>query len=311
MRRSLKEAVLILLLLLSIVSTIYLALSQEVGTRSIAGALNRVKLSPSVSIGVVDINGVIYAGDQKSLLSQSYHEDILNTIKSYAEDDTVKAVILRINSPGGTVGAVQEIVSAVERLKKTGKPVIASVSDIAASGGYYIASVCDRVVANGGSTVGSIGAVIVSADASSLLEKIGVKVETIKSGPYKDVGSYYRPLVREEKEFLNNLVEDAYSQFVETVSAGRKMNIGKVRALAKGQIYTWRQAVGNGLVDELGDIYRAKELAEGLAGVKDASLVRRRFTRLTKILGFLRNRAPVLFPVSENRVSGLCYLFRP
>ena len=185
-----------------------------------------------------------------------------------AKEKSIKGVILRINSPGGAVGISQEIYNAIKDFRKTyKKPIIASMGDIAASGGYYAASACDMIFANPGTLTGSIGVVSHFTNFEALYNKFGVKDMTIKAGLYKDIGSSTRPMTAEEKEILQSLVDDTYDQFIEDVYLGRRVNsaeakkYGQLRAginrqdirdLAQGMIYTGKQANQVGLVDKLG-----------------------------------------------------------
>jgi protease-4 len=236
--------------------------------------------------------------------------DIIQTLRDFKEKASIKAVILRINSPGGTVGAVQEITAEIKRVQQSGKPVVASVSDMAASGGYYIAAVCDKVVVNPGSIVGSIGVIFTTTELSELFDKVGVNMEVIKSGPYKDVGSAHRALKAEERGFLQEIIDDTYGQFVEEVSVGRSMDTEKVKEVAKGQIYSGRMAKNLGLVDTLGDLMTAKKTAEELAGTKDSKLYRPRQARWSQFLHLIEQRTNIL-GLNKNNINGAAYLYRP
>ncbi|MFC2061518.1 signal peptide peptidase SppA [Elusimicrobiota bacterium] len=305
------SAAVLLLLLLSLISSIYLIFLNKDHKHKGISLLSIKKKSELPAIGLVEIYGQIYSPYQESSFFESSGlQGILDTLKDFREDEEIKGVILRINSPGGTIGAVQEITREIERIGKEGKPVVASVSDIGASGGYYIASACDKIVVNGGSIIGSIGVIFMSADISDLMEKIGVKVETIQSGPYKDAGSFYRPFKAEEKKFLQDIIEDAYDQFVDVVSSGRKMTVEEVKKVARGQIFTGRQAKELKLVDELGDLITAKKAVEKLAGIKEGKLVRRTAPKWKK-LSQLFNMKNSVFSLKQNKFSGLSYIYRP
>jgi len=302
------EAVVIILLLFSVLSAVYISIKSRTGER--VPSFGAVSAKHQNLIGVVEIFGPIYAPyDQGGLFSGSLLTDVLDTLEEFRKDKNVKAVILRINSPGGTIGAVQEITREVNRVRESGKPVVASVIDIGASGGYYIAAACDKIIVNGGSLIGSIGVIFTSADMSKLLEKIGIDMQTVKSGPYKDVGSFYRSFKPEEKDFLGNVINDAYEQFVSVVSAGREIPVERVQELAKGQIYSGRDAVKLKLADTIGDFNAARSTAEELAGIKESKIIRRPYgtlRKLFKIFGYSGLQLDIL----KKQFTGFAYLYR-
>jgi len=219
-------------------------------------------------IVVIPLSGTIAGISQQGLLmtsgiSPKLVRDYLNMAES---DGGVKAVVLRIDSPGGSAAASQEIASEVRRFKEgTGKPVVVSMGDIAASGGYYISVYADRIVANPGTITGSIGVISHFIYIEGLLEKLGLEMETIKAGEHKDMG--IRPLNGEERQIIQDITYDLYEQFVVAVARGRSLPVADVEALATGQPYTGAQALELGLVDELGGLDRAVELAGNLAGI--------------------------------------------
>ena len=191
---------------------------------------------------------------------------ILKALKQI-EDREFPALIVRIDSPGGTVGDSQEIYSAINRLKSKGCKVIASFGNISASGGVYIGVAAEKIVANPGTITGSIGVIIRGNNISELLSKIGIKFETIKSGKFKDILSPDKPLSEEGRTLLQNLIDDSYEQFVEAVSNGRKIPVETVKQFADGRIFTGIQAKALGLVDEIGDEVDARELAAKMAKI--------------------------------------------
>ena len=182
-----------------------------------------------------------------------------------AEDDSIVAVVLRIDSPGGGVAASQEIYDAVIELKKT-KKVVASMGSIAASGGLLVACAADKIVANPGTITGSISAIMQFANFEELLKKVGVKSSVVKSGQYKDIGSPFRDMTPEEKVIVQDLVDDIYNQFVDVIVKDRKLPREKVIELADGRVFSGRKAKELGLVDALGDMASAAKLASKLAG---------------------------------------------
>jgi protease IV len=194
-------------------------------------------------VGVVAIDGVI---------SSDLAEKTVELLTKYADDTSIKAIILKIDSPGGGVASSQEIYDEVRRIQSGGKLVVASLGSVAASGGYYIACAANRIFAHAGTVTGSIGVIVQLANAEDLLRKIGVEPTVITSGPFKDSGSPMRALRPEERQVFQALVDDVYQQFVEAVAQGRNLPVHEVRQAADGRIYTGRQAKDLRLVDELG-----------------------------------------------------------
>jgi protease-4 len=191
----------------------------------------------------------------------------IEELKRFGETESIKAIIVRIDSPGGGVAPTQEIYTEIEKVKKK-KPVIASLGGVAASGGYYIASACDQIMANPGTLTGSIGVIMELGNVEGLMRKLGVKGETIKSGPHKDIGSPMRPLTPEGRAILQSLVDNVHGQFVSAVARGRKMPEEQVRKLADGRVYSGEQAKEIGLVDLLGNMEDAIDIAAKRAGIK-------------------------------------------
>lgn len=219
-------------------------------------------------VGVIDISGAIMAGSATGIFGEEMAGDeVVAQLRQAARDPRVKAVVLRLNSPGGTAAASQEIADEVLRVKKAGKKVVASMGDVAASGAYWIAAGADRIVANPGTMTGSIGVIMDVVDLQGLYGKLGVDTNTFKSGPYKDMGSPGRDISPEEKKIFQGMVDDIYLQFVDTVSGGRKMSVEEVKKIADGRVFTGRQAQKLGLVDELGNFYDAVSLAGELSGL--------------------------------------------
>jgi len=193
-------------------------------------------------------------------ITSSTRISVLKALKQI-EDREFPALIVRIDSPGGTVGDSQEIYSAIKRLKDKGCKVIASFGNISASGGVYIGVASDKIVANPGTITGSIGVIIRGNNLSELLKKIGIKFETIKSGVYKDILSPDKPLSDEGRDLLQGLIDESYKQFTEAVSEGRNIPVEEVKKFADGRIFTGTQAKELGLVDEIGDEFLAREIA--------------------------------------------------
>ena len=212
-------------------------------------------------IAVVDIKGVITSS-----------RGIVEQIEKLKEDGDVKAIILRINSPGGGVGPSQEIYREVLRAKEK-KKIIASMESVAASGGYYVACASDIIVANPGTITGSIGVVMEFSNVEDLLKKIGLRSYVIKSGKHKDIGSPLREMTSEEKVILQSVIDSVHSQFVRAVAEGRNMEEGKVRQIADGRIFSGEQAKELGLVDRLGSLQDAIEMAAEMIGIEGKPVV--------------------------------------
>jgi protease-4 len=204
------------------------------------------------------------------LLSSEHTVEELN---DYAEDSSIKAIVIRIDSPGGGVVPSQEIYNAVKHARQEGKKVVASMGSVAASGGYYVAAAADLIVANPGTMTGSIGVKMEFANIEKLLEKIGVKGMVVKSGEYKDVGSPFREMTDKERLLLQGVIDDVQTQFVKAVAEGRKLPEADVRAIADGRIFTGQQALALKLVDQLGDLDSSIRVAAGLAGIKGKPFV--------------------------------------
>lgn len=195
-------------------------------------------------------------------------------LKKASDDPSVKAIVLRVNSPGGTVAASQEIAAQIKQFReKTQKPIVISMGDVAASGGYYISVYADKIVAHPGTTTGSIGVISLFFSIEELLQNLGIKPEIFKSGRYKDLFRGLRPLADEERALMQQYIDEFYEQFINAVAEGRKLPPDRVRELATGQVYTGTQAFQLGLIDELGDLERAQEIARDLAQAPDAITV--------------------------------------
>ncbi len=219
------------------------------------------------SVAVIPLYGSIAQG-KSSRSWERGSQQIAKRIRTLSEKKEVKAIVLDINSPGGTVGAVQEIYSAVIKAKAaTKKPFIARFGEVAASGGYYVAAACDKIISQPGTITGSIGVIFSVGNAEGLMKKIGYKSEVIKSGRFKDIGSITREMTAEERKLLQQMIDDSYDQFTAAVAQGRKLPQDRVKELADGRIYTGRQALEAGLVDKLGDLQDAVDAAGEAAGL--------------------------------------------
>ena len=218
----------------------------------------------------------MFAGDGVAVLQIEGAIDdsqtVLAELKRFKDMPWVKAVVVRIDSPGGAVAPTQEIFEEILRSKKQ-KPFIASMGGMATSGGYYIAAACDKIMANPGTLTGSIGVIMQLTNVEELMKKIGVRGVNVKSGPNKDIGSPFQPLSPEGREILQSLVDNVHSQFVMAVAKGRGMEEAKVRKLADGRIYSGAQAQQLGLIDQFGTLQDAIELAAKRAGIESEPAV--------------------------------------
>ncbi len=250
-------------------------------------------------IGVVTIEGVLRNS-----------KDIIEQLDKYEKDDKVKAVILRVDSPGGAVGPAQEIFDKILRLKQS-KKVIVSMGSIAASGGYYVACAADRIIANPGTITGSIGVVIQFSQIDDLLKKIGLKTNVIKAGRYKDVGSPVRDMTADERKLIQVVIDDIHDQFVEVVVLHRNIPKEKMENIADARIFTGRQALTLGLVDELGNMEYAIDVASGLAGIKDEPEVVYPEKKRKSFLRYLTSE--MITAISEEfrgNDTDVCYLYK-
>jgi protease-4 len=251
----------ILIILVSAVALGVLFFSVLYLATLIAGGKPSKSLSPlpgMEKIALVKIEGLLITADA-----------IVEEINNYAEDSSVRAILIRIDSPGGGVVASQEIFNAVLNARnQQKKKVVVSMGSVAASGGYYIAAAGDRIVANPGTLTGSIGVKMEFANLEKLLEKIGVRGMVVKAGEYKDMGSPFREMTEHEKLLLQWVIDDVHSQFIEAVAKGRNLPEADVKAIADGRIFTGRQALHLQLVDQLGDLEDSIRVAAELAGIK-------------------------------------------
>jgi protease-4 len=207
-------------------------------------------------IAIVEIKGVI---------TQS--SGIIEEINQYQEDEGVKAIILRIDSPGGGVGPSQEIHREILKIKSK-KKVVTSMGSVAASGGYYIACASDLIIANPGTITGSIGVLMEFTNIEELFKKIGIKGVVLKSGEHKDIGSPLREMTPEEKKILQEVIDNVHQQFVQAVAKGRKMDQAKVMQIADGRILTGEQAKQIGLVDQIGNLQDAIDITAKMVGIE-------------------------------------------
>ena len=258
------------------------------------------------AIGVVELYGEMNEYTGRPLIRQ---------LESWRDNSRIKAVVIHVNTPGGGTAIAQEIYDAVLRVRDE-KPIVVSMASIAASGGYYIACGADRVVANPGTITGSIGTIMSFYTFEGAMDKLGVDLETVKSGEFKDVGNLSREMTDKEGLMLRSVIMDGYEQFVDVVAEGRSMDRDEVYAVADGSIFTGSQAYNLGLVDTLGGLYEAVELAAELAGIgPEPDIVRprqRETSSIFDLLTSLRGGVEEINDAVQRAKSGpaLEYLYR-
>lgn len=249
-------------------------------------------------IGVIEIEGTMLTGTPA-----------VNEIREFGKDDGIRAIILRIESPGGVVAAAQEIYDELNRVRRQGKPIVASMGGIAASGGYYVACGADSIVANPGTLTGSIGVIMRLPNAEELLKKIGLRYEVIKTGQYKDTGSISRPMTEQERELLQEMLDDVHDQFVTVVSNERNIDKDVVAEFADGRVMSGRQALEMGLVDRLGGFRDAVLVAGELAGIDGEPVIVRPRKKTISLWDVLENLLGMASKLGREGVS-LEYSFR-
>ncbi|MGC8862839.1 MAG: signal peptide peptidase SppA [Armatimonadota bacterium] len=241
----------------------WLALAAIVGAAAVGGRGKHIAL--------IRISGTITTGRSGgSLFGDAFagSEDIVAQLEKARKDRNAQGVLIRINSPGGSAAGAEEVYDEINRVLKAGKPVYCSMGSVAASGGYYIASACDRIYADGSTITGSIGVIIELADMSTLFKKIGLSPQVIKSGKFKDIGSPSRPITAEERELLREMLMGIYERFVKAVSDGRRLPLEDVRKIADGRLLTGEQALRVKLVDEIGGLQEATSALARAVGIK-------------------------------------------
>jgi len=221
------------------------------------------------AVAVVRIEGVIVSGREPDFplttSSNAYSETIIQRLDQAGDDPSVKAIVLRVNSPGGGIVATDEVYTVLSEIEK---PIVVSMGEIAASGGYYVSCAARKIVANPVTLTGSIGVISTMPNFEELLDKIGVQVLVIKSGPMKDELSPYRQPTEEEIAHWQAITDEAYEQFLRVVAEGRDLDLEEVRKSADGRVYTGKQALELGLVDQLGNLPDAIDLAADLGGIE-------------------------------------------
>jgi protease-4 len=252
-------------------------------------------------VALIEVTGVIESS-----------EDIIRQLRKYDEDNSVPAIVLRIDSPGGSVAPSQEIYDYIKKVREHGTYVVVSMGSVAASGGYYIACAADTIVANKGTLTGSIGVIFSYMVFEGLMDKVGVQLEVIKAGELKDVGNYSREMTQKEREMLQAALDDVHSQFIMAVAEGRNMDIAQVEDLADGSVFTGNQALNLGLVDKLGGLEDAISLAGEMAGLGDDPRVVREYPRRRTLFDLVTENAESLLHLETPGNAGpkLEYIYK-
>lgn len=291
-------------------------------TKSQPSMLNSISMMTGTSskdiIGYINMEGPIFFGDggANNVFTQERGARTWISQLRQAETNTnIKAVLLRINSPGGTVGASQELYNAVKRVREAHKPVIVSIADMAASGGYYTAVAATSIFINPGSLAGSIGVIMSGYDASGLLEKLGIKYRAITSGVNKDTGTPFKPMTEEQRQLMQELIMNTYGQFLKAVAEGRGKTLEETRPYADGRVFTGEQAVEYGFADYLGDMHMAEQFIRNEYNLQSASIEPIsitppfNFQQLFSVFHTLGAPKVQLFPENKFGATPLLYLF--
>jgi protease-4 len=252
-------------------------------------------------VAIIDLHGTI-----------TNSADIIRQLKKYSKDSSVPAIVLDINSPGGGVAPSQEIYEEMKKAKENGKRIVASMGSVGASGGYYVACAADTIIANPGTLTGSIGALLEFPVAEELFKKIGLRFEVVKSGEFKDVGTYNRRMTDAERKLLQSVIDDTYDQFVEVLVENRNLSEEEALKIADGSIFTGRQAKKLGLVDELGDLEDAIKIAGKMAGIEGPPKIIKERVRKVTFFDLLTQQMEELFKLNESEklMPKLQYIFK-
>jgi protease-4 len=220
---------------------------------------------PGPKVGVVEVFGVLGEDD-----------DVLEQLDRFEDDGSIQALVLHINSPGGTVGTTQRIVARLDDFAEEGIPIVAALEDVAASGGYYVATAAESIFALPGTLTGSIGVIMSFPDVSALMKKIGIEYQVVKTGPYKDAGSPFRALTPEERTWIEEVLNDVYGQFLDAIVSSRPLAMDSLQGLVDGRFFSGSMARDSGLVDRLADLDEAILVAGRMAEIKGEPIVVRK-----------------------------------
>lgn len=265
--RKLLISILALLVLSSVIAIVDISMNMQ-QKRGVGISLPGPQVGPG--IGIVRIEGPIQmVGSGSPLGGVPGAEMVIRRLNELEQNSDIKAIVIRINSPGGTVSATQEIYQKLWRLRKKNIPLIASMGEIAASGGYYIASACNVIVANHGTITGSIGVIAMSPNLRGLFEKLGISMTVIKSGRYKDILSTFREISPEERQLIQEIIDSSYRKFLKDVALGRNMNESDIEPIADGRVMGGETALKHKLVDMLGTFEDAVDKARQMAKLSE------------------------------------------
>ncbi len=239
-----------------------------VGALTFSSGHSRLSRHSSDAIGLIEISGPLSMSESPSFFDDGGSDTLMDQLDEFAENDHIKAVIIRVNSPGGTVGYCQEVYNEILNFKARKKvPIIVSIGDLGCSGGYWISLAGDTIFANPGSMVGNIGVIVSAINVTDLANRFGVSMATYKSGPHKDMLSPFRHTDAIEAALLDDMISDIHQQFVQDVATRRKLPRDIAFQLADGRVYTGRQALGLGLVDQLGGLQPAIAYTQAVANL--------------------------------------------
>ena len=276
-------------------------------------SLLRMSNTSEDGAAVVRVRGIIQEINESGFGARQSASNVARRIRTLADRKEIKALLLDINSPGGTVGAVQDIYDAVLYFKSKNKPVVALFRDVAASGGFYIAMGADKIIAQPGTMTGSIGVIMQAGNFEGLFDKIGVKIIPIKSGRHKDIGAFYRPMTEEETALLQEMIGDTYQQFYNAVKTGRpNIDDAMLQIYADGRIFTGARAKAIGLVDDLGGEETARQYLSDMTKIKDIKLLSPRVNDLFDFLSLsagLDSRLAAINKVEELTTPKVSYLW--
>jgi protease-4 len=278
-----------------------LLLAGTVATVALAFIVVNMALSgdrPSLSgltgrVGLVDVVGEI--SDSEPFVAQ---------MERLERDATVRAIVLRLDSPGGGVAASQEMYEAVRKVRGQGKPVVASMAGVAASGAFYVACAADSIVSNPGTLTGSIGVIMSFPNTEELFRKVGVGIQVVKTGKFKDIGSIHRPLTEDERNLLQDVLTNVYDQFIEAIADGRSLNREDILPYADGRVFTGDQALEYGFVDRLGDLDDAVQMAAKMGGIRGRPSIVRKDRRRVSVFDFLDEKMNQLGGAAGLTASG-------
>ena len=292
--RKLTVAILAMLILVAVIAIVDISFKIEEKRSS---QLKLVIPDTGAGVGIVRVEGPIELSSPSGPFGlPAGAESVVNRLDALAKDGSIKAVVIRINSPGGTIAATQEIYEKVMKLRKKNIPVVASMGDVAASGGYYIAAACNHIVANYGTVTGSIGVIAFSPNLRRLFDKFGIQMNVIKSGKYKDILATHRDMTGEERALLQEMIDSSYKKFVKDIAVGRNMSESDIMKIADGRVMSGSTALENKLVDQNGTFEDAIMKARELAGLsEDCPVYEENVSPFNQVFGqlnrFLGNRS--------------------